>query len=106
MVGLGGLEPPTSRLSGVRSNQLSYRPFRRQKARGQKPVLFIIEDDSLNTANCQLQTDNYQLPAYAQNCKDQKSLLGTKPSRGGESENASRLTILLTPHGTKTVPQN
>ena len=26
MVGLGGLEPPTSRLSGVRSNLLSYRP--------------------------------------------------------------------------------
>ena len=26
MVGLGGLEPPTSRLSGVRSDQLSYRP--------------------------------------------------------------------------------
>ena len=25
-VGLGGFEPPTSRLSGVRSNQLSYRP--------------------------------------------------------------------------------
>lgn len=28
MVGRGGLEPPTSRLSGVRSNRLSYRPRR------------------------------------------------------------------------------
>ena len=27
MVGLGGLEPPTSRLSGVRSNHLSYSPI-------------------------------------------------------------------------------
>ena len=27
MVGLSGLEPPTSRLSGVRSNRLSYKPF-------------------------------------------------------------------------------
>jgi hypothetical protein len=26
LVGLGGLEPPTSPLSGVRSNHLSYRP--------------------------------------------------------------------------------
>ena len=26
MVGLSGLEPPTSPLSGVRSNHLSYRP--------------------------------------------------------------------------------
>jgi hypothetical protein len=26
-MGLGGVEPPTSRLSGVRSNHLSYRPL-------------------------------------------------------------------------------
>src|SRR3546814_15813960 len=29
VVGRGGLEPPTSRLSGVRSNHLSYRPLYR-----------------------------------------------------------------------------
>ena len=38
VVGRGGLEPPTSRLSGVRSNHLSYRPipvthWKRPKAR-------------------------------------------------------------------------
>src|SRR3546814_6994499 len=31
VVGRGGLEPPTSRLSGVRSNHLSYRPLYRHK---------------------------------------------------------------------------
>ena len=35
-MGRGGLEPPTSRLSGVRSNHLSYRPSRFCKA---KPTL-------------------------------------------------------------------
>jgi hypothetical protein len=29
IMGLGGLEPPASPLSGVRSNQLSYRPVER-----------------------------------------------------------------------------
>ena len=32
VVGLGGFEPPTSPLSGVRSNQLSYRPVPRALA--------------------------------------------------------------------------
>jgi hypothetical protein len=31
VVGLGGLEPPTSRLSSARSNQLSYKPGRKKK---------------------------------------------------------------------------
>jgi hypothetical protein len=34
MVGRGGVEPPTSRLSGVRSNHLSYRPARRFRLKG------------------------------------------------------------------------
>ena len=44
MVGLGGFELPTSPLSGVRSNQLSYRPeawiaaFPRGKARKEAPL--------------------------------------------------------------------
>ena len=32
LVGRGGVEPPTSRLSGVRSNHLSYRPNPRGRA--------------------------------------------------------------------------
>src|SRR5436190_21834297 len=31
MVGLGGIEPPTSPLSGVRSSHLSYRPGQRSR---------------------------------------------------------------------------
>ena len=34
MVGPGGLEPPTSRLSGVRSNHLSYEPLSDQHHSG------------------------------------------------------------------------
>ena len=37
-MGLSGLEPPTSRLSGVRSNQLSYRPiFIMERVKGIEP---------------------------------------------------------------------
>ncbi len=37
MVGLGGLEPPTSRLSSARSNQLSYKPSDRAIVHEAKP---------------------------------------------------------------------
>ncbi len=37
MVGLNGLEPSTSRLSGVRSNQLSYRPIYLERVKGIEP---------------------------------------------------------------------
>ena len=41
MVGSSGLEPPTSRLSGVRSNHLSYEPI--QLSRG--PFLALGGDE-------------------------------------------------------------
>ena len=38
VVGLGRFELPTSRLSGVRSNQLSYRPLNSGPSQAQRPV--------------------------------------------------------------------
>ena len=37
-MGLSGLEPPTSRLSGVRSNRLSYKPISIKVASTYSPV--------------------------------------------------------------------
>ena len=41
LVGLGGLEPPTSRLSGARSSQLSYRPREAGCAKRENPIISI-----------------------------------------------------------------
>ena len=38
VVGLGGLEPPTSRLSGVRSNHLSYKPIMGDNSHRQEQI--------------------------------------------------------------------
>jgi hypothetical protein len=45
MVGLSGFEPLTSRLSGVRSNQLSYRPNQRthQGSLKTKPSVQVVD---------------------------------------------------------------
>ena len=55
MVGLSGLEPPTSRLSGVRSNQLSYRPIIKMNVNKHSKlntichvIPFIFEEDVPN----------------------------------------------------------
>ena len=46
MVGLGGLEPPTSRLSSARSNQLSYKPKLSRAAHDKSPQAWSREGHS------------------------------------------------------------
>jgi hypothetical protein len=54
LVGLGGLEPPTSRLSSARSNQLSYKPKQPFSAIAllgcQKACFVILEERETKTA--------------------------------------------------------
>ena len=55
MVGLGGLEPPTSPLSGARSNHLSYRPdaLREKSAHGCAVLLHVPRrEPRRNTGRC------------------------------------------------------
>ena len=54
MVGLGRLELPTSRLSGVRSNHLSYRPFKRQNC--QKSLSVHTADASVSSSSNERET--------------------------------------------------
>ena len=51
MVGLPGIEPGTSRLSGVRSNRLSYKPMRRVLTRRdvrENTVVFSLPKSTIN----------------------------------------------------------
>ena len=50
MVGLGGLEPPTSRLSSARSNQLSYKPERCTQAASATLRGLVQEERETKTA--------------------------------------------------------
>jgi hypothetical protein len=49
MVGLGGLEPPTSPLSGARSSHLSYRPIQKQL---EKFITKIHDAANVGGVNC------------------------------------------------------
>ena len=49
MVGLNGLEPSTSRLSGVRSNQLSYRPIIIGAGEGNRTLINSLEGCGFTT---------------------------------------------------------
>ena len=48
LVGLSGLEPPTSRLSGVRSNRLSYKPISWIRGGCPAPCTLILLDTLLS----------------------------------------------------------
>ena len=43
LVGSSGLEPPTSRLSGVRSNHLSYEPLKVVEISGIEPLTSCVQ---------------------------------------------------------------
>src|SRR6266478_5301199 len=46
MVGLGGLEPPTSPLSGARSSHLSYRPIAKQLGNFSTKIAVSLTQDA------------------------------------------------------------
>ena len=52
LVGLGRVELPTSPLSGVRSNQLSYRPKKLETQAGRLPRQIIPGGSRLNLIQC------------------------------------------------------
>ncbi len=99
MVGLNGLEPSTSRLSGVRSNQLSYRPIYFTGAVGIEPTLEVLETSvlPLNYApkGCRLEDLNPQPTDY-------KSValpieLSRHKKNGGSGRNRTADTRIFSP---------
>ena len=56
MVGPGGLEPPTPRLSSACSNQLSYEPIARQRVRDQSAATVMVEPTGIEPVTSCLQS--------------------------------------------------
>ena len=104
MVGLNGLEPSTSRLSGVRSNQLSYRPIYFTGV-GIEPTLEVLETSvlPLNYApkGCRLEDLNPQPTDYKsvalpiELSRHKKWWLGTESNRRHEDFQSSALPTEL-----------
>ena len=75
LVGRGGLEPPTSRLSGVRSNHLSYRPLRptaieHGQAGGKRPRGFVYSPAGARLSNEGRETKTARKPhSFLQSAK-------------------------------------
>jgi hypothetical protein len=80
MVGLGGLEPPTSPLSGARSSHLSYRPFevtRKSSMRaGEVPLHGAKSSRFLLTASHQRHQDYWTKPTLGGVLPSGTSLMG------------------------------
>ena len=64
MVGLGGLEPPTSRLSSARSNQLSYKPELSRAAHDKSPRAFARERCSWHSSIKKKEKRRRRRPAF------------------------------------------
>ncbi len=102
MVGLNGLEPSTSRLSGVRSNQLSYRPIYFTGAVGIEPTLEVLETSvlPLNYAPkwCRLEDLNPQPTDYKSVALPiELSRHKKKQKNGGSGRNRTADTRIFSP---------
>jgi hypothetical protein len=83
MVGLGGLEPPTSPLSGARSSHLSYRPIKKRKElRTTCSVYDALERFATATLANFRRTFNAELTILTSGCPSKTTSYCTNPTVG------------------------
>jgi hypothetical protein len=99
VVGLGGLEPPTLRLSGVRSNHLSYRPTwtdqtpRATLRRGKR--IDSVTEEKFGWPREDLRASPCSVPKHGRACSAQcaeDSLKGGDPAAGSPTATLLRLS--------------